>query len=279
MLAEDLLDAVRSQLGGADVVYAEPPALLSGGFFTENYAFRLAGAPRPWDGPLVVRLFPSEAPPDLAHREAAVQRVLVGPGIPGAASRLVRRRRAPRRAVDCFVMERLPGRPLVGGIRLRELLSSGVRLFRRLVEMTASSQAWLHRLDAAPLVARARRCAPRGIERWFESSSVRRSSTVSAPGSTWLVATPAAGGLPTGHLPRRPVGRQHPRRRRPAHRRARLHRRDGRRAGARGRLHGDELPSRADRRAGADPAARGASRAVDRATATSPRTSRRPVPI
>jgi hypothetical protein len=53
MLAEDLLAAVRSELSGGDVVYAEPPVLLSGGFFTENYAFRLAGAPAPWDGPLV----------------------------------------------------------------------------------------------------------------------------------------------------------------------------------------------------------------------------------
>ena len=40
-----------------DLAYSEAPAVLSGGFFTENHAFQLADVPPPWNGPMVVRLF------------------------------------------------------------------------------------------------------------------------------------------------------------------------------------------------------------------------------
>jgi aminoglycoside phosphotransferase (APT) family kinase protein len=166
VLAEELLETVRSVTGRAEAEYAEPPERLTGGFFTENHAFRLADAPPPWDGPMVVRLFPSEAPDDLARREAAVQRVLDDQGYPAPGivwfdddARLADRR--------CFVMRRLPGRPLVGGIRPRELLTSARKLYRQVVEMTATAQAWLHRLDAAPLVD-ALAGMPIGVDRWFE---------------------------------------------------------------------------------------------------------------
>src|SRR5262249_58303035 len=124
------------------------------------------GAPAPWDGPLVVRLFPNDAPPDLAQREAVVQQVLVEQGYPAPSivwfeedARLSGRR--------CFVMRRLPGRALIGGIRVRELLASSHKLLRQLVQVTASAQAWLHRLDAHPLVEQPDGM-PLGGERWFE---------------------------------------------------------------------------------------------------------------
>jgi aminoglycoside phosphotransferase (APT) family kinase protein len=187
MLAGELLDAVRTDAGRSDLDYAESPTRLSGGYFTENYAFRVTGAPPPWDGPLVVRLFPSEAPPDLARREAAVQRVLVEQGYPAPgvvffdeSARLLGR--------HFFVMARLPGRPLMGGIRVHELLGSGWGVFRQLVEITASSQAWLHRLDAGPLVHQLG-TEPAGIERWFErlESQARTEFDGLAAGLEWLV--------------------------------------------------------------------------------------------
>jgi aminoglycoside phosphotransferase (APT) family kinase protein len=183
VLADELLAVVRAETGHADIQYAEPPVRLGGGFFTENYAFRLAGAPPAWEGPLVVRLFPSEAPADLARREAAVQRVLAQQGYPAPAivwfdddARLDERR--------CFVMRRLPGRPLVGGIRTTELLTSVHRLFRRLVDVTASAQAELHRLDAAPLID-ALSDIPVGVDRWFERLAAFDDL---APALDWLVA-------------------------------------------------------------------------------------------
>jgi aminoglycoside phosphotransferase (APT) family kinase protein len=183
VLAEELLDTARAATGRAELAYAEPPARLGGGFFTENHSFRFADAPRPWDGPLVVRLFPDEAPADLARREAAVQRVLVDQGYPAppvvwfdADARLAGRR--------CFVMRKLPGRALIGGIQFRELLTSVPKLFRRLVDTTASAQAWLHCLDAAPFVAELAD-APAGPERWFE---LLADYDDLAPARDWLVA-------------------------------------------------------------------------------------------
>ncbi len=192
VLDEELLETARAVTGRADLGYGERPTRLSGGFFTENLAFRLADAPRPWDGPLVVRLFPSEAPPDLARREATVQRVLSAQGYPAPAivwfddaARLVGRR--------CFVMRRLPGRVMLGGISLRELLTSAPKLLRNLVEVTASAQAWLHRLDAAPLVE-ALADLPTGVERWFERLAVFDDL---AAGLEWLVThRPADGTRP-----------------------------------------------------------------------------------
>jgi aminoglycoside phosphotransferase (APT) family kinase protein len=187
VLAGELLDAVFTEVGRADVAYAEPPVRLSGGFFTENHAFRLTGAPPPWDGPLVVRLFPSSAPSDFARREAAVQGVLVDQGFPAPrvvlfddAARLMGR--------HFFVMERLPGRPMVGGIRVRELIGSGWRLFTRLVEVTASLQARLHRLDAAPLLQQLGD-VPAGVERWFVRLETQAQSGFDGlkEGLEWLV--------------------------------------------------------------------------------------------
>jgi aminoglycoside phosphotransferase (APT) family kinase protein len=182
-LADELLGVVRAGTGRTDVEYAEPPVRLGGGFFTENHAFRLAGAPEPWDGPLVVRLFPGEAPPDLPRREAAVQRVLSDQGYPAPAivwfdddARIADRR--------CFVMRRLPGRALIGGIRTRELLTSLRKVYRQLVEMTASAQVWLHGLDASPLVAELAGM-PVGVERWFEHIAQFEGL---ADGLDWLAA-------------------------------------------------------------------------------------------
>jgi aminoglycoside phosphotransferase (APT) family kinase protein len=156
---------------------------LGGGFFTENHAFSVAGAPEPWDGPLVVRLFPNDAPPDLARREAVVQQVLVEQGYPAPPivwfdedARLSGR--------HCFVMRRLPGRALIGGIRIRELLASSHKLLRQLVQVTASAQAWLHRLDARPLVEQLDGI-PLGVERWFERLAEFDGF---AGGLDWLVA-------------------------------------------------------------------------------------------
>jgi aminoglycoside phosphotransferase (APT) family kinase protein len=183
MLDGELLDVARSETGRVDLVYAEPPVRLSGGFFTENHAFRLAGAPEPWDGPLVVRRFPKEAPADLPRREAVVQRVLAAQGYPAPAvvwfdeaAHLCER--------HAFVMRRLPGRAMVGGIRLRELMTSAPTLLRRLVDTTAFAQAWLHCLDAAPLVD-GLAGTPTGVERWYERLEAFDDL---APAHAWLVA-------------------------------------------------------------------------------------------
>ena len=149
VLTHELLGALRSHLGDDTLGYAEPPRRLSGGFFTENHAFRLAGAPPGWDAPLVLRLFPNGATPDLAFREASVQSALTAQRFPAAPvlwfdneARLDDRR--------FFVMQCLPGRALIPGIRPRELVSAA-RVIGRLPEITAEVQARLHQQDAGEL--------------------------------------------------------------------------------------------------------------------------------
>jgi aminoglycoside phosphotransferase (APT) family kinase protein len=186
-LADELLTAVRTHLQRPDVSYVEAPVHLSGGYFTENHAFRLAGAPPPWDGELVVRLFPPVAPSDLARREAAVQTTLSEQGYPAPAivffddgARLTGRR--------FFVMARMPGRAMLGAIALRDIASSGGRLLLRLPSVTASLQAWLHRLEVEPLLERLGD-APAGIERWFEELEEQAASRWDGlqPALRWLV--------------------------------------------------------------------------------------------
>lgn len=144
-----MLGTLRAHLGTPTLAFTDAPRRLGGGFFTENHAFRLADAPPGWDGPLVLRLFPSSAPADLAFREAAVQTALTNQQFPAApvvwfddAARLDHRR--------FFVMGLLPGRAVIGGMGAREL-ARAARFSRRLPEITASIQSRLHDQDPAEL--------------------------------------------------------------------------------------------------------------------------------
>jgi aminoglycoside phosphotransferase (APT) family kinase protein len=113
----------------------------------------------------VLRVFPSFVPDDQPRREAITQRVLCDQGYPAARvvyfdddARLDGRR--------FFVMERLVGRSMIGGIRIRDLSASGLRVFRQLPVTTATLQASLHALDATQLVT-ALGTMPIGVDRWF----------------------------------------------------------------------------------------------------------------
>jgi aminoglycoside phosphotransferase (APT) family kinase protein len=187
IVADELLIVLRQVLGRS-VSYLEPPTKLSGGFYTANYAFRLADGPPGWQGRLVLRLFPDHAPSGLARREAILQQVAVSQGI--AAPRVLRwvetRRLAGR---DWFVMERLEGRPLLGGTELGAIVAHVPTLVGRLPALTAQAQLDLHRIDPAPVIdALGERDA--GVSRWLDLLAGR--VDIDAPGMGdgvgWLVA-------------------------------------------------------------------------------------------
>src|SRR5262249_32091974 len=120
-VADELLAELRTVVGRDDLAYAEPPRRLTGGFFTENHVFALAGAPVPWDGHLVLRLFPRSMPHDAIVRETEVQRGLARAGYPTPpvvayddALRIDGRR--------YLVMEYVNGAPLMGGITPGKLI-------------------------------------------------------------------------------------------------------------------------------------------------------------
>ncbi len=95
-----------------------------------------------------------------------------------------------------FVMERLEGHSMQGGNRFSDIARSGPRVVARLATVTASTQATLHRLDAASLVARLAEL-PAGVERWFArlDSGAAPALAGLGHGLDWLVAhRPVAAG-------------------------------------------------------------------------------------
>ena len=84
VLADELLVELRPVVGRGELVYAEAPSVLSGGFFTENHAFRLADVSSPWSGSMVVRLFPLVVSDDanLSSVEATIDVSAVESGDP-----------------------------------------------------------------------------------------------------------------------------------------------------------------------------------------------------
>ena len=174
----ELLEAVRRLTGAPAVAYAEPPVLLTGGFFTENHAFRLSGVSGEWAGPLVVRLFPVTVDDEVVRCEVEMQRGVAAQGYPAPLvvhfdidERLDGRR--------FLVMERIPGHTLLGGITVGTMLRQAPTLLRSLSRTTAALQARLHGLDAAPVIA-ALDGTPHTIDRWFVL--LEREVGMSAPG-------------------------------------------------------------------------------------------------
>jgi aminoglycoside phosphotransferase (APT) family kinase protein len=186
VLADDLLAEIGAVLAVQDLRFAEPPVPLGGGYFTENHAFRLSAASPPWDGGLVVRLFPLAVDADTVMREAIVQREAAAAGFPTPAivhfnpdARINGRR--------YFIMERMPGSAMLGGIGLGTLLGDGPRLLRRLTEVTVDVQVQLHAIDAAAVVD-ALGTMPATVDRWFEQLArlVDGGGDGFAPALRWL---------------------------------------------------------------------------------------------
>lgn len=111
---------------------------MHGGFDTQVFAFILAaGAPEPFAGPLILRLFGPHQTAARALREQAVQNALAAMGYP-----------APRAFTACtdlevlggafLVMERMPGRPMLE-VRKRDLAGVLVRMQLRLHDLDSQA--------------------------------------------------------------------------------------------------------------------------------------------
>jgi aminoglycoside phosphotransferase (APT) family kinase protein len=188
VLADELLAELRPVVGRDELAYAEALTELSGGFFTENHAFRLAGVPSPWSGSMVLRLFPVALADEAVRREAVVQRELAAAGFP--TPRVTHF--DPQARIDgrrYFVMERMAGKPLMGGISAKLVLRDGPGLLRRLARITAEQQAALHAIDPERVVE-ALDGTPATIERWFEQLQrvIDAGGVGFASGLNWLVA-------------------------------------------------------------------------------------------
>jgi aminoglycoside phosphotransferase (APT) family kinase protein len=174
-----LLAHLRRMDGMHSADFAEPPSRISGGFETLIYAFRLARAPRPFDGPLILRLFREADAAPRARFEAAVNGAIAQLGYP-APNVLHWSPDASVLGGAFLILERLPGENLLSRIVDPALL--------RFPALLAESQLRLHALDPAPIL-RATEAAGFPAERLRPYADLARSAErVSALGLNDLEA-------------------------------------------------------------------------------------------
>jgi aminoglycoside phosphotransferase (APT) family kinase protein len=113
---------------------------LLGGFDTSIYQFKLRGAPKDLDRPLVLRLYPERYGPESAVWESRVQNALAAEGYPAARAHLLCTDKSILGGVF-FLMDLLPGALLV--------TAPPGSMF----EILGQAHARLHRNDPQPLIA------------------------------------------------------------------------------------------------------------------------------
>jgi aminoglycoside phosphotransferase (APT) family kinase protein len=153
-----LLAALSESTGRRDLAFAELPRRLGRGGEAVVDAFRLAGAPPAFAGPLVLRrLLPLKDPAQVL-KEAAVHDALAGQGFP--VPRVLHADAAPDAlGAPYLVMEHVPGTMLLREVtRPAELAAHPTRIPRlvhqalvHVPRLTGEWQARLHGLDAGPL--------------------------------------------------------------------------------------------------------------------------------
>ena len=154
-----LLEYLRSHLGEQKLAYATGPRRLTRGMFAQVWEFSLMGGRPEWSGDLVVRVYPSHADSAQVHVEAAIQNGLVGAGFP--APRVLLGEESDEALGRPFiVMERIPGRPVLRGLRWDRFLRDLPELVRTWPSTLAQVAARLHSCPTGPVETEA---AKRGV--------------------------------------------------------------------------------------------------------------------
>ena len=128
-LGSRLLEYVSAQLGDRHFAFAEEPRRLTKGMFAQIWQFSLANGPPEWNGPLVLRVYPSDADPSQVHVDAAVQNGLVAERFP-APKVLLSDDSGEVLGRPFIIMERIPGRPVLRGLRWDRFLRDLPKLAR-----------------------------------------------------------------------------------------------------------------------------------------------------
>jgi aminoglycoside phosphotransferase (APT) family kinase protein len=147
--ARDLLATLREATGDDHLRYESEPAVLSGGFYAEMSAFRLADPPAGLEGELVARVVPNAT---LGTWESTIQREVAAQGFPTPAIRLT----APETSAlgrYLMVMDRVHGEPPLSGLSFGSIVRQYPTLTKHLPDQLATMAARLHALDAEPLQA------------------------------------------------------------------------------------------------------------------------------
>jgi aminoglycoside phosphotransferase (APT) family kinase protein len=138
-----LLTHLRRIAGMHSVDYAQPPSPITGGYETLIFAFRLAHAPTPFDGPLILRQFREADAAPRARFEAAVHGAIAQQGYPVPA--VLDWSEDPAILGGPFlILERAPGENLLARVADPALL--------RFPGILAEAQLRLHGLDPEPVL-------------------------------------------------------------------------------------------------------------------------------
>ncbi len=155
---DSLLAVLREVTGARALRFAEAPCRLGAGGEAVVDAFRLAGAPSGFDGPLVVRRLMPLKDASQIQREAVVHRVLAQQGYPVPRVFAAEVSSAALGA-PFLIAERLPGKVLLQEIMRPGMVAAHPMRIPRIVyealvrvpPLLGALQARLHALDPAPL--------------------------------------------------------------------------------------------------------------------------------
>jgi aminoglycoside phosphotransferase (APT) family kinase protein len=172
-----LLDYLRSVTACPVLAYAEAPTRMRGGYDATILRFGLRGAPDPFSGPLVLRLFQATADAQQAPREAAVQNALAELGYL-APRVLIAETSIEPLGGPFLIMERMPGRAL--GSEFEGLTIKGLgqsldflrrlpRIRREVLRLWDEAQMRLHTLPVSDFVDRVERAGFSGGNFTFDS--------------------------------------------------------------------------------------------------------------
>jgi aminoglycoside phosphotransferase (APT) family kinase protein len=120
-----LLEHLRARLACPELRFEETPRRLLGGSEAAVVAFRLANAPPPFDGPLVLRRFQPGQPGDRSPIEAGIHDAARAAGVPTPRCLLHETRRDILGAAF-LVLDWVEGEALLGDLAI-EALGSGLR--------------------------------------------------------------------------------------------------------------------------------------------------------
>ncbi|MGN6791662.1 MAG: phosphotransferase [Streptosporangiaceae bacterium] len=142
-----VLEEVRAATGRPDLEYATKPERLTGGFWAELVAFKVADPPPGGPQDLVARVMPE---PEVARKESVVQTAVAASGFPTPT---VRAAGGPGSRIGraFMIMDRASGAPLLPGLNGLGALGSGLRETSRFPGVLASTMAALHAVDPRPV--------------------------------------------------------------------------------------------------------------------------------
>jgi aminoglycoside phosphotransferase (APT) family kinase protein len=139
---------LRGHLSDRRVSFAQGPRRLPGGAFTEVVSFTLTGPSGAWSGPLVLRLYPPTDHEEQPRLEQAIQNGAANAGFPAPRVLLAHCDRDVLGQMF-IVMERMPGRAFLRGVRWDQFTLDFPRVVATWPTTLARVQTRLHELAPA----------------------------------------------------------------------------------------------------------------------------------